>query len=196
LMDLIERVEHNFNASIRAGMEAIPLLAGPVAEAGDLIVRILLQGGKIMSCGNGGSAAAAQYFASLMLNRFERERPGLPAIALTTDNITLTSIAADYDLDEIFAKQIHALGHGTDLLLTISNNDNVDNIIAAIEAAHEREMPVIALSGGQTGRLARLLQGTDVEIRVPDDAHSRVLEIHFMTMHCLCDLIDQQLLGG
>lgn len=195
-MDLIERVEHNFNASIRAGMEAIPLLAGPVAEAADLIVRILLQGGKIMSCGNGGSAAAAQYFASLMLNRFERERPGLPAIALTTDSTTLTSIAADYDLDEIFSKQIHALGHGTDLLLTISTNDNVDSVIAAVEAAHEREMQVIALSGGQTGRLARLLQGMDVEIRVPDDAESRVLEVHFMTLHCLCDLIDQQLLGG
>ena len=195
-MDLIARVEHNFNASIRAGMESIPLLAGPVADAGDLIVRVLLQGGKIMSCGNGGSAAAAQYFASLMLNRFERERPGLPALALTTDSTTLTSIAADYDLDEIFAKQLHALGQGTDLLLTISNNDNVDNVIAAVEAAHEREMPVIALSGGQTGRLARLLQGTDVEIRVPDDTHSRVLEVHFMTLHCLCDLIDRQLLGG
>jgi len=177
-------------------MEAIPQLAGPVAEAADLIVRILLQGGKIMSCGNGGSAAAAQYFASLMLNRFERERPGLPAIALTTDSTTLTSIGADYDLDEIFAKQIHALGAGTDLLLTISTNDNVDSVIAAVEAAHEREMQVIALTGGQTGRLARLLQGADVEIRVPNDAESRVLEVHFMTMHCLCDLIDRQLLGS
>ena len=103
-----------------------------------------------MSCGNGGSAAAAQYFASLMLNRFERERPGLPALALTTDSTTLTSIAADYDLDEIFAKQLHALGQGTDLLLTISNNDNVDNVIAAVEAAHEREMQVIALSSSIT----------------------------------------------
>lgn len=130
-----------------------------------------------------------------MLNRFERERPGLPAISLTTDTSTLTSISNDYDFDEIFARQIRALGQGGDLLLAITTSGNSENINAAIETAHEREMKVVALSGRSGGRLATLLTEQDIEIRVPAESTARIQEVHLLTIHCLCDLIDQQLLG-
>ncbi|MCP3870409.1 MAG: SIS domain-containing protein [Gammaproteobacteria bacterium] len=195
-MNLTERVEYNFSASLQAGRDAIPQLASPIVKGAGLMVESLLQGGKIMSCGNGGSAAAAQYFSSLMLNRFQRERPGLPAMTMTADNTTMTAIALDYDFDELFAKQIHALGQNTDLLLTIGIGDDTDNLIAAVEAAHEREMRIVALTGGPMGRLASRMYENDIQLRVPDKNGSRILEIHFMTLHSICDLIDQQLLGN
>lgn len=195
-MNLIDRVKENFSASIQLKMDSTPLLASPIADAAELIVRRLLEGGKILSCGNGGSADSAQHFSSLMINRFERERPGLPALALTTDSSTLTSIANDYGFDEIFAKQVRALGHPGDVLLAIGASGNSENTNAAVEAAHEREMLVIAVTGRSGGRLTTLLRETDVEIRVPSDSKIRIREVHLLIIHCLCDLIDQQLLGS
>ncbi|MEE9357378.1 phosphoheptose isomerase [Candidatus Vondammii sp. HM_W22] len=195
-MNLIDRVKENFNASIQLKIDATPLLAGPITDAAELVVQRLLEGGKILSCGNGGSADSAQHFSSLMINRFERERPGLPALTLTTDSSTLTAIANDYGLDEIFAKQVRALGHPGDVLLAISTSGNTENTNAAVEAAHEREMRVIAVTGQSGGRLTTLLRETDVEIKVPSDSKIRIREVHLLIIHCLCDLIDQQLLGS
>lgn len=194
-MNLTEAVQKNFAESIETLIEAESRLSTLISQGAELIVNRLLKGGKVLSCGNGGSAAEAQLFVSQMLNRFERERPGLPAIALTTDSATITSIASDYDYDEIFVKQIHALGHSGDLLLAISTDGESDSINAAIEAAQEGEMRVLALSGDQGGRMAGLLRNQDLEIRVPSVKRSRIQETHLLIIHCLCDLIDQQLLG-
>ncbi|VAX10238.1 DnaA initiator-associating protein DiaA [hydrothermal vent metagenome] len=194
-MNLADRVTALFSSSIQTKMEAQPELTAPIVRAAELMVSRMLDGNKIMSCGNGGSAADAQHFSSEMLNRFERERPGLPAIALTTDSSTLTSIANDYDYDEVFAKQVRALGQPGDLLLAISTSGESPNVNAAIEAAHEREMYVVALSGKDGGRMATLLGKEDQEIRVPSETTARIQEVHLLTIHCLCDLIDQQLLG-
>jgi D-sedoheptulose 7-phosphate isomerase len=171
------------------------VLQGPIIAAAELIVARLVNGGKLLSCGNGGSAADAQHFSSEMINRFERERPGLPAIALTTDSSTLTSIANDYRFDQVFERQIHALGQPGDLLLAISTSGSSPNVIRAVLAAHERDMFVIALSGRDGGELATQLAEADVEIRVPSESTARIQEVHLLVIHCLCDLIDQQLLG-
>ncbi len=195
-MQLTERIKTLFNASIQTKIEALPLLTQPIEEAAELIVSHLLEGGKVLSCGNGGSAGDAQHFSSEMVNRFERERPGLPAIALTTDSSTLTSIANDYDYSRIFARQIEALGQPHDLLLAISTSGNSGNIVAAIEAAHEREMGIVALTGRNGGEMAKLLTLHDVELRVPSDSTARIQEVHLLIIHCLCDLVDQQLLGN
>jgi len=194
-MNLNERVTQNFNASIETKREALPYLADAVVNGSKLIITAFLEGGKILSCGNGGSAADAQHFSSEMLNRFERERPGLPAIALTTDTSTITSISNDYDFDEIFAKQIHALGQTGDVLLAITTSGGSENINAAVTAAHERGMRVVALSGRDGGRLQSMLDPRDVEIRVPAESTARIQEVHLLVIHCLCDLVDQQLLG-
>jgi D-sedoheptulose 7-phosphate isomerase len=194
-MDLNERVAQLFADSIKTKQTAAPLLNEPIARAARYIVERLLQGGKILSCGNGGSAADAQHFSSEMLNRFEWERPGLPAIALTTDTSTLTSIANDYHFDEIFAKQVRALGQPGDLLLAISTSGNSSNVLAAIEAAHEKDMDVVALSGRDGGQIADSLYKDDIEIRVPAQSTARIQEVHLLIIHCLCDLIDRQLLG-
>jgi D-sedoheptulose 7-phosphate isomerase len=159
------------------------------------LAHCLLNDGKILCCGNGGSAAQAQHFSSEMLNRFERERPGLPAITLTTDTSTLTSIANDYHYDEVFAKQIRALGHSNDLLLVYTTSGNSNSILSAAVAAHDRDMTVIALSGRDGGALAPLLRDTDIEIRVPSLSTARVQEAHLIITHCFCDLIDHQLFG-
>jgi len=195
MTELSNRVKQLFNDSIQTKTEAVDLLAAPIADAAQLIVSRMLEGGKILSCGNGGSAADAQHFSSEMLNRFERERPGLPALALSTDSSTLTSIANDYDYEEVFAKQVRALGQPGDVLLAISTSGASPNVNAAIEAAHEREMYVVALSGKDGGRLATLLGNDDKEIRVPSETTARIQEVHLLAIHCLCDLIDQQLLG-
>jgi D-sedoheptulose 7-phosphate isomerase len=194
-MDLSQRAQQLFDASIAAKQAAAAQLCGPIARAAELIVAHLLQGGKVLSCGNGGSAGDAQHFSSEMLNRFEQERPGLPAMALTTDTSTLTSIANDYHFDEVFAKQVRALGHPGDLLLAISTSGNSPNIVAAVDAAHEKDMDVIALSGRDGGDLAQRLLADDVEIRVPSPSTARIQEVHLLVIHCLCDLIDVQLLG-
>lgn len=195
-MNLIEHINEIFHHSVQQQMEALPVVAEPVARCAELIVRRLLEGGKILTCGNGGSAGHAQHFSSLMLNRFERERPGLPSVALSANSATLTAIANDYDYDEIFAKQIRTLGHPGDLLLAITSSGNSENINAAIAAAHERQMLVIALNGRDGGRLPDLLQEGDEEICVPADSTARILEGQLLVIHCLCDLIDKQLLGN
>ena len=194
-MDLISRIEQNFQDSISTKQVAVDLLAEPLSTAAQMITRCLLSGGKILSCGNGGSAGDAQHFSSEMLNRFEMERPGLPAVALTTDSSTLTSIANDYSYDQVFSKQVSALGHHGDILLAISTSGNSANVNLAIEAAHDREMQVIALSGKQGGEMAPLLTHEDVEIRVPSDSTARIQEVHLLAIHCICDLVDHQLLG-
>jgi len=195
MSELPNRVRQLFNDSIQTKTQAQELLATPIAEAAELIVARMMEGGKTLSCGNGGSAADAQHFSSEMLNRFERERPGLPAFALTTDSSTITSIANDYDYEEVFAKQVRALGQPGDVLLAISTSGESPNVNAAIEAAHEREMYVVALSGKNGGRLATLLKEGDKEIRAPSETTARIQEVHLLAIHCLCDLIDQQLLG-
>jgi D-sedoheptulose 7-phosphate isomerase len=194
-MDLVKRSRLLFEESIRTKQVAAALLAEPLARAAQLIVERLLQGGKVLSCGNGGSAGDAQHFSSEMLNRFERERPGLPALALTTDSSTLTSIANDYHFDEVFAKQVRALGHPADLLLAISTSGSSPNVLAAVEVAHEKDMSVIALTGRDGGELGRALVADDVEVRVPSQSTARIQEVHLLAIHCLCDLIDCQLLG-
>ncbi len=195
-MLLSDRIKMLFNDSIQTKIEALPLLTQPIQEAAELIVSSLLEGGKLLSCGNGGSAGDAQHFSSEMINRFERERPGLPAIALTTDSSTLTSIANDSDYSRVFARQIEALGQSNDLLLAISTSGNSANILAAIESAHERDMRVVALTGKDGGALTKLLTANDVELRVPSDSTARIQEIHLLIIHCLCDIVDHQLLGS
>ena len=194
-MQLSERLEQLFQQSIQTKADALPVLRGPIIEAAELIVARLMNGGKVLSCGNGGSAADAQHFSSEMINRFERDRPGLPAIALTTDSSTLTSIANDYRFDQVFERQVYALGQPGDLLLAITTSGNSPNVIRAVQASHERDMFVIALSGRDGGELAPRLDEADVEIRVPAESTARIQEVHLLAIHCLCDLIDQQLLG-
>jgi len=194
-MDPIQRVTDNFNASIQLKTDCLDQLAPLIVTAAEMMTSSLLNEKKILSCGNGGSAADAQHFSSEMLNRFEMERPGLPAIALTTDSSTLTSIANDYQYADIFSKQIRALGQPGDILLAISTSGESHNIIHAIDAAHDREMNVIALTGREGGQIADLIQESDVEIRVPSWSTARIQEVHLTVIHAICDLIDQHLLG-
>jgi len=194
-VDLNERINRLFTESIETKQRCLPELAPPIAAAAEMIVASLLEGGKVLSCGNGGSAGDAQHFSSEMLNRFERERPGLPAIALTTDSSTLTSIANDYAYQEVFAKQLGALGHPGDVLLAISTSGNSPSIIRAVEAAEQQQMKVVALTGRDGGKTAAMLRDGDIEIRVDSSSTARVQEVHLLVIHCLCDLIDTQLLG-
>jgi D-sedoheptulose 7-phosphate isomerase len=191
--DPIARVRQNFEESIRVKQQSIPELAAVTAQAAALIARALDQGAKILSCGNGGSAGDAQHFSSEMLNRFEMERPGLPAVALTTDTSTLTSIANDYDFSQVFSKQLQALGNTGDVLLAISTSGNSENVCKAVVAAQHCNMRVVALTGHDGGDMAALLQPTDIEIRVPAHSTARIQEVHLLVIHCLCDLIDQHI---
>ncbi|MCB1672196.1 MAG: phosphoheptose isomerase [Gammaproteobacteria bacterium] len=195
-MDLQKRIAQHFQASIEAKQRSLEFVAPAISNASLLSVQALLDGNKILCCGNGGSAADAQHFAAELLNRFEIERPGLPALAITTDSSTLTSIANDYDYREIFSKQVRALGKTGDLLLAISTSGNSPNVAQAVQAAHERDMKVIALTGRDGGEIAGMLTGSDVEIRVPVQSTARVQEVHILALHCLCDLIDMQLFGS
>jgi D-sedoheptulose 7-phosphate isomerase len=188
-----QRVRRHFDESIATKQAAI-VLAPVIVDAAALMTRSLLEDGKILSCGNGGSAADAQHFSSELLNRFELERPGLPALALTTDSSTLTSIANDYAFIEIFAKQVRALGQPADVLLAISTSGNSENVVRAIHAAHERGLRVVALTGRDGGAIAGVLGDADVEIRVPAERTCRIQEVHLLIIHCLCDLIDAELL--
>jgi D-sedoheptulose 7-phosphate isomerase len=194
-MNDLERIEHHFTDSINTKQVALELMAPTIVQAAEAISNALLQGHKVLSCGNGGSAGDAQHFSSEMLNRFERERPGLPAIALSTDTSTITSIANDYHYDEIFAKQVRALGQAGDILLAISTSGNSRNVVRAIEAAHDRDMCVIALTGREGGVMATQLNEGDVELRVPSNSTARTQEVHLLLIHCLCDLIDHHLFG-
>lgn len=190
-----EIIERLFAASIETKRAAAPVVGEPIAAAAQAMVDCLRAGGKILSCGNGGSAADAQHFSSELLNRFDRDRDGLPAIALTTDSSTLTSVANDYAYEQVFSKQVQALGQQGDLLLAISTSGGSANVNAAVDAAHARGMNVIALSGRDGGRMAAKLKDSDIEIRVPAEITARIQEVHLLAIHCLCELIDQALIG-
>ncbi len=192
-MDLSTRVNHHFQESAKIKLQLADSLAPVIAKAAQSLVTSLLNGNKVLACGNGGSAADAQHFSSELLNRFEMERPGLPAIALTTDSSTLTSIANDYSYEEVFAKQIRALGQPGDMLLAISTSGRSPSIINALYAAHERGMTIIALTGRDGGEMANTLQSEDIEIRITVDSTARIQEVHLLTIHTLCDLIDFQI---
>jgi len=192
---IVDRIKLNFTESIQTKINAADSIINMIAEASEEMVQALLEGFKILTCGNGGSACDALHFSSEMLNRFKQERPGLPAIALTADMATLTSIANDFHFSDVFAKQIRALGQPGDLLLAISTSGNSPNIISAIKAAHDKNMGVIALTGHDGGKIVDYLQEKDIEIRVPAYETARIQETHLLIIHCMCDIIDFRLFG-
>lgn len=192
-MQLMDHVKNIFNDSIQTLITTADTIPDVIAKAGEAMVEALLNNHKILCCGNGGSAADAQHFSAEMLNRFECERPSLPAIALTTDTSTITSIGNDYHFNEIFSKQIKALGQPGDILLAISTSGNSKNVIDAIVAAHHRQMRVIALTGKNGGDIPPLLNPADIEIRIPAENTARIQETHGIVIHCLCDIIDRKL---
>ena len=194
-MDLINRINQHFTDSAELKLRAMEVLAKPLASASERMVQCLMKEGKILSCGNGGSAADAQHFSAEMLNRFEKERPPLAAMALSTDTSTLTSIANDYRYEDVFSKQIRALGQPNDVLLAISTSGNSPNVMEAIRAAHDRQMTIVALTGRKGGKIADLLGPEDVHICVPAERTARVQEVHLLCLHCMCDAIDTLLLG-
>ena len=195
-MNLQDRIINHFSDSIQTKQDAMSNLCELIEFASQKIVEALVDDKKVLCCGNGGSAGDAQHFSSEMLNRFERERPALPAIALTTDSSTITSIANDYHFDEVFAKQIRALGQPGDILLIYTSSGNSGNLLRAAKVAQDKDMTVIALTGKDGGGLAQNLKESDIEIRVPSMSTARVQEVHLLITHCLCDLIDHQLFGG
>lgn len=195
-MNLADRVQQNFIDSANAIQTAAGPLAESIALAAERMVQSLVSDGKILACGNGGSAADAYLFVSAMVNRFERERPGLAAVSLTNATATLTSIANDYDYGLVFARQVSALGNPGDILLAISTSGYSRNVLEAVSAAHEKEMTVVALTGRDGGDLAEILHEEDVLICVPAETTARIREVHLLTIHCLCDCIDNLLLGA
>lgn len=190
-----ERIDAHISDSILTVQGLSEFLADTIQTAAIAIADCLLRDGKVLACGNAGSAAQSQHFVALMLNGFERERPGLPAIALSTDPSTLTAIAQDHRFDEVFAKQVRALGHPGDVLLAYTICGESPNILAAVNAAHDREMRVVALTGRDGGAVSPLLSESDVEIRIPSESAARTQEAHLLITHCLCDLIDDRLFG-
>jgi len=190
---MLERIKENFTESIQTKIDALEALPNSIELASMAMVQCLLNGNKILSCGNGGSAGDAQHFSAELLNRFETERPSLPAIALNTDSSTITSIANDYSYDEVFSKQVRALGQPGDILLAISTSGNSKNVIKAMEAAVNRDMTIVALTGKDGGAMAGLLSQNDVEVRVPSNRTARIQEVHLLAIHCLCDAIDRTL---
>ena len=194
-MDLISRISQHFTDSAQTKLDAIELLAAPIAQAAELMVGSLLGNGKILTCGNGGSAADAQHFAAELVGRFEVERQGLAAIALTTDSSILTAVANDYGYKSVFERQVRALGQPGDVLLAISTSGNSASVIEAIHAAHDNDLRIVALTGRGGGEISELLRDSDVHICVPSQRTARIQEIHLLTIHCLCDGIDCLLLG-
>ena len=194
-MPLHDRILGHFQASAQTTLDAAEALAPAIEQAARHMVHCLTQGGKILACGNGGSAADAQHFASLMINRFEQERPGLAAIGLTTDTSILTSIANDSTYDQVFARQVKVLGQPGDILLAISTSGNSPSVVQAVAAAHTRSMPVIALTGHSGGVLAEQMQDDDVFLCVSAESSARIQEVHLLAIHCLCDAVDSVLLG-
>lgn len=192
-MDTEKNLRKHFEESLSVKQAAMDSILPALARAGASMVECLRAGHKILSCGNGGSAGDAQHFSSEMINRFEMERPPLPAIALTTESSTLTAIANDYSYDDVFAKQIKALGQAGDILLAISTSGNSTNVVRAIDAAQDRGMTVVALTGGDGGEIALLLAAKDIEVRVPSARTARIQEVHLLLIHCLCDVIDKSL---
>lgn len=194
-MDSINRIRQHFTDSAQLKLDAADALVPAIARAAGLLTECLLADGKVLACGNGGSAADAQHFAAEMIGRFERERPELPAIALTTDTSILTAVANDYSFEQIFSKQVRALGARGDVLLAFSTSGNSGNVIAAINAAHEREMRVIAMTGKGGGRIGEMLTADDSHLCVPHERTARIQEVHLLMIHSLCDAVDHALLG-
>jgi D-sedoheptulose 7-phosphate isomerase len=195
-VDLISRIAGHFTDSAHTKLNAIDLLAAPLAGAVELIIASLMNDGKVLACGNGGSAADAQHFAAELVGRFEVERQGLAAIALTTDSSIMTAVSNDYGYKAVFERQVRALGHPGDILLAISTSGNSPNVIEAIRAAHDNDLQVVALTGKGGGEIGQMLQGSDVHICAPSDRTARIQEIHLLAIHCLCDGIDCLLLGA
>ena len=189
------RVASHFADSARLKQEAAKVLAAPIARAAALMSATLKAGGKILSCGNGGSAADAQHFAAELVNRFERERPPLAGLALGTDSSTLTAIGNDYGYEQVFEKQLRALGRRGDVLLAISTSGNSTNVVAAMRAARELGVRIVALTGNGGGKMAAALGAGDVHVCVPHTRTMRIQEVHLLALHCLCDGIDSQLFG-
>ena len=194
-MSLQDRIINHFTDSIQTQQEAMSSLCELIEYASQRLVTALLNDKKILVCGNGRSATSAQLLSSALLNQFERDRPSLPAVALTTDTATITAIANDYHFDDVYAKQLRALGQSGDILVVYTDGNNAGNIAKAITTAHDKELSVIALTGNNGGMIAPLLYETDIEIRVPSLSNARIQEIHVLITHCLCDLIDHQLFG-
>ena len=194
-MNLADRVRQQFSESAQPKLAAAATLADPIAAAVQLMAAGLRAGGKIMACGNGGSAADSQHFAAELINRFERERAPMAAMALTTDTSTLTSVANDYAFEQVFAKQVLALGRPGDVLLAISTSGNSPNVLAAMEAARQRSIRVVALTGRGGGKMGAALAAGDIHLDVPATRTARIQEVHLLILHCLCDGIDTVILG-
>ena len=192
---LEQRIQQHFIDSADLKYQAAQLLSKPIAAAVQAVLACVTSGGKVLACGNGGSAADAQHFSAEFVGRFERERPELGAIALTTDSSILTAIGNDYDFERIFSKQVRALGHAGDVLLALTTSGDSANVLAAVQAAHEREMTVVALTGRGGGKMVKALRETDVHICVPHERTARIQEVHILALHCICDAVDAQLLG-
>ncbi len=192
---LEQRIQQHFVDSADLKYQAAQSLTKPIAAAIQAILASVTSGGKVLACGNGGSAADAQHFSAEFVGRFERERPELGAIALSTDSSILTAVANDYDFHQVFAKQVRALGQPGDVLLAITTSGSSANVLAAVEAAHAREMTVVALTGRGGGRMSQALRETDVHICVPHERTARIQEVHILAIHCICDGVDAQLLG-
>ena len=195
-MDLISRISQHFTDSAQTKLDAIELLAAPIAGAVELMVGALVGNGKILACGNGGSAADAQHFAAELVGRFEMERQGLAAIALTTDSSIMTAVANDYGYATVFERQVRALGQPGDVLLAISTSGNSPSVVEAVRSAQDNDLRVVALTGKGGGEIGRMLRDSDVHLCAPSDRTARIQEIHLLTVHCLCDGIDCLLLGG
>ena len=194
-MDLISRISQHFTDSARTKLDAVELLAAPIAGAVELMVGALVGNGKILACGNGGSSADAQHFAAELVGRFEMERQGLAAIALTTDSSIMTAVANDYGYATVFERQVRALGQPGDVLLAISTSGNSPSVVEAVRSAHDNDLRVVALTGKGGGEIGRMLRDSDVHLCAPSDRTARIQEIHLLTVHCLCDGIDCLLLG-
>ena len=194
-MDLISRISQHFTDSAQTKLDALEMLAAPLAGASEMMVDALVNNSKILACGNGGSAADAQHFAAELVGRFEMERQGLAAVALSTDTSIMTAVANDYGYKTVFERQVRALGQPGDVLLAISTSGNSPSIIEAIRAAHDNDLHVVALTGKGGGEIGQILRDSDVHICVPSDRTARIQEVHLLAIHCLCDGIDCLLLG-
>ena len=190
-----QSIEQSFIDSADLKYQAAQQLSKPIALGIQALITCVTGGGKVLACGNGGSAADSQHFAAEFVGRFERERPELAAIALTTDSSVLTALSNDYGFEQIYAKQVRALGQAGDVLVAITTSGTSPNVLAAVKAAHEREMTVIALTGKGGGKMSASLRETDIHICVPHDRTSRIQEVHLLALHCLCEGVDNQLLG-